>query len=439
MPGCCGWLAANRWRRNSLDTEAELLIGRVLSHLDEEEVIELTKSLVAIPSDEPDGEIECARALASFLSEASLEVQLHEVEGAGLNVIARLPGDSENAGVLYNGHLDTVPPSEKMPFNPFTPTEKDGCLWGRGTVDMKGGAAAMACALKVLRAADLGLKYSLVFTGVAGEERGNLGTAKLVRQGIQAKWAIVGEATGLNLVIAHKGVDRYEVIVKGRSAHESMPERGDNAILRAAAIIHGLHTNLWPRVAQVTHPVLGAGTYNIGMIRGGIRRNVIPEQCMFKIGKRYLPGDCPDAIRAELEGAIQEANPEAQFELRHEPEFDQFDHPPLFIPNDHALPRSLGAMIEHLTGHNPTFESWGAFTDGALLQAAGIPTVIFGPGDVTLAHCDDERIPIHEIKHAARVYAAFGALACSVSDPNELLAMLHLMPYTHERPRPTHA
>lgn len=410
-----------------MNIETNNLIDKVLSHLDEEEVIELTKTLVAIPSDETEGEMACAQALGSYLADAGIDVQFQEVEGAGLNLIATLPGEEETVALIYNGHLDTVPPSKKMPFDPFIATEKNGCLWGRGTVDMKGGAAAMAAALKTLRVADVGLKYSLVFTGVAGEERGNLGTADLVRRGIQAKWAVIGEATDLNLVTAHKGVDRYRVLVKGISAHESMPERGDNAILHAAAIIHGLHTNLWPKVAEFTHPVLGAATYNIGTIEGGIRRNIIPEQCVFKIGKRYLPGDNPEAIRAELDAAIRAADPEASFELLHEPEFDQFAHLPLNISENDALPRSLSTMIEILTGHVPTYESWGAFTDGALLQADGIPTVIFGPGDVTLAHCDDERISIAEIKKAARVYAVFGALACFTGDLESAIAGLGLV------------
>lgn len=407
-----------------MDIATQNFIEKVFAHFDEKEVIELTKSLVAIPSYDPEGERQCAQALGSFLTDAGLEVAFQEVENAGLNVVARLPGESEQIAVLYNGHLDTVPPSDKMPFDPFTATEVDGSLWGRGTMDMKGGVAAIACALKALCAAGLPLKQSVVFTAVAGEERGNLGTMDFVRRGIQARWAIIGEATGLNIVNAHKGVDRYEVVVKGRAAHGSMPELGVNAILHAGSIIHGLRTSLFPRVAEKKHPQLGAGTYNIGIIQGGMSRNTVPDRCVFKIGKRYLPGETPATIREELQAAIRAADPQAEFELVHEPEFDKFDHLPLYLPQDDLLCRSLAATIARFTDHQPVFESWGAFTDGALIQAAGIPTVIFGPGDVALAHCDDERIPIDAIVDSARVFAAFSVLACSADDPAIVLAKL---------------
>lgn len=407
-----------------MDVTTQTLMNKVLSCLDEKEVIELTKFLVSIPSYEPEGEIRCAQEFASFLTAAGLEVELHPVENAGLNVIARLPGESEQIGLLYNGHLDTVPPSEKMPYDPFTATEVDGFLWGRGTMDMKGGAAAVACALKAMRAAELPLKQSVVFTAVGGEERGNLGTNDLVRQGIQARWAIIAEATSLNIVNAHKGVDRYEVIVKGRSAHGSMPELGDNAILHAGSIIHGLRTSLFPKIAEKRHPQLGAATYNIGIIQGGISRNMVPDRCVFKIGKRYLPDESPATIREELQTAIREADPQADFELRHEPEFDLFEHNPLYLPKDHLLCQSLAATIEKVVDYQPVFESWGAFTDAALIQTLGIPAVICGPGDVSLAHRDDERVPMKEIVEAARIYAVFGALACATDDPGAVFASL---------------
>lgn len=396
----------------------EDIVTRVRKHLDPESVINLTQELVSVPSHTAEGEEAAASVLETFFEKAGISTTRQPVEDVGVNVIASLPSETGKVKLLFNGHLDVVPPSSAMSFPAFSPTIKDGQMWGRGTMDMKGGLAAMACALAAVRAADLPLQRSVMLSAVAAEERGNLGTAALVREGVQADWAVVGEATGLDLIIAHKGVDRYKVIVEGRSAHESMPELGANAIVQAAHIITTLHSSLWPRVKKRVHPALGPATYNIGTIQGGISRNMVPDRCVFQIGKRYLPGDSPHAIRAELEETIAacQIEPGARVSLVREPEFDRVPHPPLEVHPDHPLPRALSATVTRLTGRAPRLGNWGAFTDGALLQTAGMPAVIFGPGDISLAHTDQEHIPLTELATAAEVYAVFAAVVCGSED-----------------------
>jgi acetylornithine deacetylase/succinyl-diaminopimelate desuccinylase len=397
------------------------LVTSIREHLDPESVIALTRDLVSVPSDTAEGEEQAADVLEAFFEEAGIPTTRQQVEDAGVNVIASLPSESEEVGLLFNGHLDVVPPSSSMPFSPFTPTLKDGQMWGRGTVDMKGGLAAMACAVAAVRTSGVALRRSLMLSAVAAEERGNLGTAVLVHDGVQAEWAIVGEATNLNLVLAHKGVDRYRVVVEGRSAHESMPDLGVNSIVQSARIVTSLHDLLWPQIEKRVHPTLGPATYNIGTIQGGTSRNTVPDYCVFQIAKRYLPGDSPEAIRAELEKAIAtcEVEPGARVSVIHEPEFDRIPHPPLEVRPDHPLPRALSETVTRLTGRAPRIGSWGAFTDGAILQSAGIPAIIFGPGDVSLAHADEERIPLSELITAAEVYAIFAAAVCGSEDVAE--------------------
>jgi acetylornithine deacetylase/succinyl-diaminopimelate desuccinylase family protein len=389
----------------------------VRDHLDPEVVIGLTQKLVSVPSDTPAGEEQAATVLEEFFAQVGIPTVRRQVEGAGVNLIATLPSATGRTGLLLNGHLDIVPPSSYMSFPPFAATVKDGRMWGRGTVDMKGGLAAMACAMAAIHTAGISLEQSLTLTAVASEERGNLGTAALIREGIEANWAVVGEATGLDLIVAHKGVDRYKVIVEGRAAHESMPELGANAIIQAARIIATLHETLWPQIAEHIHPLLGPATYNIGTIQGGISRNMVPDRCMFQISKRWLPGDSPDAIRNEIEKAVKtcSSQPGVRTWVVREPEFDRVPHPPLEVPVDHPLPYALAATVRRLTGRAPHFGTWGAFTDGALLQSIGIPTVIFGPGDVKLAHTDEEHIALSELTTAAVVYADFALAACTTA------------------------
>jgi acetylornithine deacetylase/succinyl-diaminopimelate desuccinylase family protein len=339
-----------------------------------------------------------------------------QVEDVGVNVVASLPGATDGGGLLFNGHLDTVPPSSLMPYPPYAAVVEDGHIWGRGTADMKGGLAAMACALAAVRAAQLPLRRPLTLAAVASEERGNLGTAALIADGIQAQWAVIGEATDFDLVTAHKGVDRYRVIVEGRAAHESMPERGINAIIDAARVINTLHRYLWPQTATRSHPQLGCATYNIGTIQGGTSRNTIPDRCVFQLSKRWLPGDSPDAIRAEIEATVAQAAPAGRVVVEREPEFDRIPHPPLAIAPDHPLIGTLSACVRSVLGREPALLSWGAFTDGALLQQAGVATAICGPGDVTLAHTDNEHIALSDIVRATELYAIVAAVVCCADD-----------------------
>jgi len=377
-----------------------------------ETIADLTHRLVSVPSHTATGQEQAATILEQFLHEAGIPTTRQPVDGWGVNVIATLPSESGEIGLVLNGHLDTVPPSSNMPFSPFEAVIRDGHIWGRGTVDMKGGLAAMAIALAALRTAGVRLRLSVVLTAVAAEEQGNRGTAALLNQGFRAAWAVVGEPTGLDVVIAHKGIDRYRIIVKGRAAHESMPDQGVNAIIAAAQVIAALDRELFSRVGKDSHPLLGPSTYNIGIIQGGISRNMVPDQCVFQISKRWLPGDSPQAIYKEIENVARSVQTKARVSVVHEPEYEVIPHSPLDISPEHPLVQNLVAAVIKVTGQKPALRGMPAFTDGALLQAAGIPAVVFGPGDLKLAHGDDEHVSLADLLTAARVYATLALNMC---------------------------
>ena len=396
--------------------EVEDLLASLYKNFDTDAVLDLVRRLIAVPSHTPAGEEQAAAVLERFFEQAGLATQCQRVEDVGVNIIATLPGDREETALLLNGHLDTVPPSSSMRYPPFDAVIHDDLLWGRGACDMKGGLAAMACALAMIRAANLPLKRSILFAAVASEEQGNRGTAALIQKGLRAQWAVVGEPTGLDLVIAHKGVDRYRFQIEGRAAHESLPERGTNAIVAAAHMIAALEKNLSPKFRQQTHPLLGHATYNIGTIQGGISRNTVPDRCTFQISKRWLPGDSPAAIRTELKDAIRDVETAAHVSIVREPEFDRIPHPPLELTPDHPLTRALATTVHRITGRMPALSGMPGFTDAALLQQAGIPSVVFGPGDLTLAHSDGESIPVSELVQATRVFAAFAVIAANTPE-----------------------
>jgi succinyl-diaminopimelate desuccinylase len=255
---------------------------------------------------------------------------------------------------------------------------------------MKGAVAAMTAAFVALRRANVRPPRPVMLAAVIGEERGNLGTAALGAGGPPADLAVVGEPSSLAIIPAHRGVYRCDVVVHGRAAHGSMPELGLNAIGLAARLIVALDERLPEMWKAQRHPVLGGPSVNIGTIHGGIAANVVPDRCEFTFGKRWIPGDSPERIRADLESVIAASIGAGGAEVLADEAFDAVPRPPLDLPADHRLARALGKAVEAVTGNPAAIGRFQAFTDAAVLQAAGTPAVVCGPGDFALAHTDEE-------------------------------------------------
>jgi len=383
------------------------------------ETVDLARRLVAIPSYGPDHDWEAgvARVLEEFLRREGFAVTRQPVVNGRENLLAVLPGRRDGAPLLMlNGHMDTVPPSGSMRYPPFAAEVHDGRLWGRGAVDMKGAVAAMTVALAALRRAGVRPPRPVVLAAVIAEESGNLGTAALGTGGPPADLAVVGEPSGLAIIPTHRGVYRCEVVVHGRAAHGSTPELGVNAIGLAARLIVALDERLPVMWKDQRHPVLGGPSVNIGTIRGGIATNVVPDRCEFTFGKRMVPGDSPERVRADLETVIAATIGAAQAELVGDAKFDAVARPPLDIAADHPLVRTLADAVDAITGRPAAIGRFQAFTDAAVLQAAGTPAVVFGPGDLALAHTDDEHVPVDALHAAARIYARVALRLCETDE-----------------------
>jgi acetylornithine deacetylase/succinyl-diaminopimelate desuccinylase-like protein len=160
------------------------------------------------------------------------------------------------------------------------------------------------------------------------------------------------------------------------------------------------------------HPALGGPSVNIGTIRGGVAGNVVPDRCEFTFGKRWIPGDSPERICADLEAVIAATVGAERAEIRRDTGSGTMARPPLETPPDHPLVAALAAAIEDVSGRPARFGRFQAFTDGALLQAAGTPAVIFGPGDLALAHTDEEHVDVGTLAPAARIYARLALHLC---------------------------
>jgi acetylornithine deacetylase len=388
--------------------------------------VETLEQLVAIPSVNPMGgavegpnlgEARLTAHLEEQFRRLGLPVERHSVAPGRENILARLDGDASI--LLLDAHQDTVP-TEGMTIEPFRPERRQGRLYGRGACDTKGGMAAMLTALSRLAEQPPGDRPTIVAVCTVNEEFGLSGSAALTElwAGGRSKLlprrpdaALVLEPTGLDVVVAHKGVTRWRCHTRGRAAHSSTPEAGDNAIYkmaRAVAALEHYATHVLSRAAP--HPLCGRPTLSVGTIHGGTAANVVPERCTVEIDLRVPVGQQPEAARREVIDHLQR-NAGLDFPLEHEPATMQ-GHP-LSDHDNGALAARLSAAVEHVAGACRLVGAAYA-TDGGHFSAAGVPSVVFGPGNIAQAHTADEWIDLDQLRQAADVLYRF---CCGARSP----------------------
>ena len=375
------------------------------------DAVALTKALVAIDSRNPalvpngPGEGECARALAVVLADWGFKVELQETAAGRPNVIARIGGSRRHDGsggraILLNGHLDTVG-VEGMTHAPWDPLVRDGKLYGRGSTDMKAGVAAMcSAAARAARSSPDGLDGEVLVAAVTDEEYQSAGTRALMESGVRADAAVVTEPTRLAICPSHRGFAWLELVVHGRAAHGSRWDIGVDAIALAALVVAELERYQLQVLAKKSHPLLGRPSLHASIITGGTELSTYPDRCAVQLERRTLPGETAADFTREVEEAcarVRERRPELRAEVR--PGFAQ---EPNEVAPDHPIVRALGRSLGYEAGRAPV-EGLACWTDAALLTAAGIPAICFGPGDIALAHAAEEYVMVAEIERATRV------------------------------------
>jgi len=366
------------------------------------DAVALTRLLVQVDSRNPDlvpgapAEGEIARTLAAILDAWGFRVALQEVVAGRPNVVARI-GKPGGRSLMFNGHLDVVG-VEGMTHAPFDGLTIDGKMFGRGATDMKGGVAAMCCA--AWRAAQADLETELVVAAVVDEEWQSAGTKGLLERGVRADACIVTEPTRMAIAPAHKGFTWTEVEFTGRAAHGSRYDVGIDAIRHAGLLLAELDRVEREELVRHTHPLLGHASLHASEISGGSGWSTYPDHCKLTIERRTVPGESPDDAMDEIEGALIRVSSNAHTmgaAVRHV--FSQF-------PSDVAVDAPIvvalsGAM--RACGEAIAIEGLSAWTDAALLNAAGIPAICYGPGDISLAHSATEWVAEAEILRATAV------------------------------------
>ena len=304
--------------------------------------------------------------------------------------------------LLLTGHIDTVPVGEGWTRDPHGAEMADGRLFGRGACDMKGGLAAMLGAIVALRARGEQPAGDVTFAAAVGEEEDSAGTRAMVKGGIKADRAVLSEPTAMHLVLANRGLLNYRIVVKGASVHASAPALGRNAVTAASRIVVELEAT-GSELSKRSHPVFGPPSLTVGTMHGGTRPYVVPDRCEIEVDRRLNPGESAEQVVDELQSAIarvKESLPWLEAEVIAGPDYIPFE-----IPQDHVLARSMSKAMK-AAGLPPRTSSWRAASDaGFLVHGAGIPCVLFGPGDIEqAAHRPDEWIDLEDLDVAQRVF-----------------------------------
>lgn len=367
------------------------------------DALALTRALVEIDSRNPSlvpggpGERAVAERLGEVLTDWGFTVDLLEARPGRPNVLARIGGGVGGRSLLLNGHLDTVG-VEGMSHDPWAAIERDGRLFGRGSADMKAGIAAMCAA--AVRAAEHGLGGEVIIAAVIDEEFESHGTRHLLESGVTAHAAIVTEPTGLAIATAHRGFAWADLTVTGRAAHGSRYDLGVDAIIGMAHLLTELDAYHRESLVSRTHPLLGHASLHAGIIAGGTGISTYPDRCTVSVERRTLPGERGADFIGEVEAAI--ARVRARFPTIDADVVGGLTQEPNDVPADHPLVAALQAAAAS-AGTSTVLEGLSCWTDAALLSAAGIPAVCFGPGDIALAHAAEEFVPTDEVTRATAI------------------------------------
>jgi acetylornithine deacetylase len=341
-----------------------------------------------------------------------------EVPRTFLPVVIGRAGRPGNTRLVLSGHVDVVPAGDPATWagDPFSGEVRDGQLYGRGACDMKGGVASILAAVRALGATGAldRLQGELLVAFVPSEEDGGQGTLAAIRAGATGDMAVITEPSGLDIVVAHAGAITFRLTVPGRAAHASRRTEGVSALAKLEVLAAALEADETRRNAEETDPLMTALGMPyptiIGMVSGGEWASSVMDRVVANGRYGVRLGQDPEAAADELRACVAAAC-EADPFLRERPatvEIIGARFATARVPSDHPLPVGLAGVATAITGRRPELLGVPYGADMRLFTGVGeTPCVIFGPGDVRLAHGADERVPLAEVEACARVLAAW--------------------------------
>ena len=427
--------------------ELSAIEREVLAALDFDGLVALLRELIAIPS--LDGEeTHAQRCVASWMQETGLETDVwpvdleelgrhpdwsHEVEREeALGVVgwvgeraagAAAAGSPAGRDLIFNGHIDVVPPGDEAAWTtpPWDPAVRDGRVYGRGAVDMKGGLCCALSAAKAIRDVGISLRGRLSVASVVGEEDGGTGTLATILRGHSAQGAVVVEPTRLHVVPAQAGSLMFRLVVHGLSAHGCVREEGVNAVEKFIPLLAALRRLEKERGDAARQPLFAGyrlpWPIEVGTVRAGDWASSVPDTLVAEGRYGVAVGEDVGTARRAFEEAIARAAAADPWLAEHPPDVEwwggRFD--PAVTDVDHPLVRTVTAAAADVTGSVPPVEGVTYGADMRLLVNVGhIPTVLFGPGDVRVAHMPDEHVPLKDLRAAAETLVLTALRFCGV-------------------------
>ncbi|MEQ8791736.1 MAG: M20 family metallopeptidase [Pirellulaceae bacterium] len=388
-----------------------------------ESVTDLLCQLIAIPSVNPMGrdltgpeyyEGRLSDWLVKFFQSFGAEYERIETAPGRANVIARYDAADAPLTLLLDAHQDTVP-VDGMTIPPFEPRVAEGRIAGRGASDVKGGLAAMLYAFRRLVVERPAGAASVVMSCTCDEESTSLGITDLVRYwqepdgrsrlvATPPDGAVIAEPTGLDVVVAHRGATRFRIRTAGRACHSSDPSQGVSAIYRMARVVTCLeeYADVLTRTVP-PHPRCGGATLSVGRIEGGASVNIVPDDCAIEVDRRVIPGEDRQAVLPPIRQFLAER---LDFDVQFETPW--LEGPALADDDNHWLAEALLERVTDVAGpHQAVGVPYG--THASRTAAAGVPSVVFGPGSIAQAHTKDEYLEVDQLEAAAEVYYRFCA------------------------------
>ena len=423
---------------------------RVLGAVDElrNELIETVSEAVRIESVNPKypgqvyedvvgGEGQVSRFVSKVYENLGCEVDLFAVEEGRENCVGVWKGAGGGRALIYNGHVDVVPPGDPANWrsgSPWSGKVDDDRIWGRGSTDMKGGVLTQAFAAHAIRRAGFGLEGDLILEAVVGEEvmDHECGVTATVKRGYTADAAVVSEPSApphpLAVVPVTPGLFWFSVTVRGKPTHASMRAQliraggagekvGVNAIDKGLFIMNAVRQLEEEWGQSKSHELFAPGHFTIhpGVVIGGPKQVLVPfvvsEYMTIEYACWYHPEEEPEAVKREIEQHIERASQLDPWLREHPPEVEwKLNWPASVVSPSHPICDAVSEAHEQASegtrfAGRPPVQGFAAVEDASFLNAGGIPAISYGPGDLRVAHADDEYVPIDELVAATQTYA----------------------------------
>src|SRR5258706_4004384 len=345
------------------------------------------------------GEREISEYVANLLDGLGLIVKEHEQDPGRTRVLGTLPGTGGGRSLMLNAHYATV--GVEGMHDPFSAAVREGKIFGRGSFDMKGSLAAQIAAVKALRDSGIHPRGDVVIAAVADEEYGSLGTMSVI-EAVNTDAAIVTEPTAVQICLAHKGYLWIEVETKGRAAHGSRFEQGLDANMRMGRFLAALDKLEQDLRARRPHPLVGPPSLHPPMLHGGDGLSTYAASCKLQIERRTVPGETDPQAVAELQQVVDRLT--ASDPTFHATVRAFFVRDPFEVPRDATIVRALDRASTKILGRAPNYMGDTPWMDAALLQSAGVETVVMGPGGGG-AHAAVEWVELESVKQMAAILA----------------------------------